>query len=159
MTTRDRERGQASRTRTPFLHLVGVTLPSRGGGEGARSARACSLLHPAWTRRVLVPRRLVLEMGEEGVVPEVVEGVGHQLYDNEGLAPPPAPPLTWAQLLLQSPPSIPDPAAPSPFPRSVAPLGQEGLSWLQSLLKPLEGQGEGLRPGRPGSSPIRRDVG
>lgn len=150
VTTWSKERGQASKTQglppctwwaSPFLL------------REACPARACSLLTPALAWRVPAPRRQITELGEGGVVPEVGEG-GHQLYGNEGLAPPPAPPLTWVQLLLPRPPSTPQPSSPKPPPASCRSLGE--LSWIQSWLQPLESQGEeGLRPGRPGFSPHR----
>lgn len=102
------------------------------------------------------PRRVIRAVGEGSVVPEVEEGGARpQLYGNEDLAPPSAPPLTWVQLQLLCPPQ--QPQAPARIP-SLS-WGREELSWLQSWFTPLESQGEGLRSGRPRPSPHRGDVG
>lgn len=131
VATRGKERGQASKTQglPPSTWWASPSLVAGGVSSACLLPSATLQGSPRAN-----PKTRGRGDGERGRGPRGRRGGEHQLYGNEGLAPPPALPLTWVQLLLQRPPSIsPNPVASSPLLRPVAPVGQGGTLQVPEL--------------------------
>lgn len=150
VATGRKERGQASKTEglPPSTWWASPALVAGGVSSACLLPSA-----PLQSSASASPKTRGRGDGERGRGPRGRRGGEHQLYGNEGhLQRFPSPGFSFCSRAHHL-----SPTQQPQVPARVLSLrwGREELSRLQNWLKPLESQGEGLRPGTPGSPPHR----